>query len=145
MKQRRINATLTIDALALATLLILSVLPLASTIAPTVASLSTNPKRINESVAAHSFIRSPFVDNTPGATTRVSAALRLERQPLESLTALNSTEATEHGAPSAASAVQSPGATTRVSTALHSAPVMFIENVGQFDYREGLLASGRHS
>ena len=46
---------------------------------------------------------------------------------------------------SVASAVQSPGATTRVSTALHSTPVMFIESVGQFDYREGLLASGRHS
>ena len=116
MKQRRINATLTIAALALTTLLILTALPQAGTAAPTVASLSTNPKRINESTAAHSFIRSPFVDSTPGATTRISAAPRLERQPLESLTALNSTEATERSAPlsvfsvpSVASVVQSPG------------------------------------
>ena len=99
MKQRRINATLTIAALALTALLILTALPLAGATAPTVASLSTNPKRINESAAAHSFIRSPFVDSTPGATTRISAASRLERQPLESLTGLNSTEATESSAP----------------------------------------------
>lgn len=104
MKQRRINATLKralppIAVLALATLLILAALPLAGAAAPTVVSLSTNPKRINESVAAHSFIRSPFVDSTLGATTRVSAAPRLERQSLESLTALNSTAATESGAP----------------------------------------------
>ena len=109
MKQRRINATLKralppIAALAL-TALILTALPQAGATAPTVASLSTNPKRINESAAAHSFIRSPFVDSTPGATTRISAAPRLERQPLESLTALNSTDleaeaaATERGAP----------------------------------------------
>ena len=51
MKQRRINATLTIAALALTTLLILTVLPQAGTAAPTVASLSTNPKRINESAS----------------------------------------------------------------------------------------------
>ena len=130
MKQRRINATLKralppIAALALIALL-LTILPQAGTAAPTVASLSTNPKRINESAAAHSFIRSPFVDSTPGTTTRVSAAPRLERQPLESLTALNSTEATERGAPlsafsvpSVASVVQSPGTTTRVSAAPH--------------------------
>jgi len=69
-----------------------------------------------------------------------TAARHLEQQPLESLTALNSTEATERGAslsafsvPLAASVVQSPGTTTRISTALRSAPVMFIENVGQFD------------
>ena len=104
MKQRRIDATLKralppIAALALTALLILTALPQAGTAAPTVAFLSTNPKRINESAAAHSFIRSPFVDSTPGTTTRVSAAPRLERQPLESLTALNSTEATERGAP----------------------------------------------
>ena len=104
MKQRRINATPKralppIAALALTTLLILTALPLAGTAAPAVASLSTNPKRINESAAAHSFIRSPFVDSTPGTTTRVSAAPRLERQPLESLTALSSTEATECDAP----------------------------------------------
>ena len=104
MKQRRINATLKralppIAALALTALLILTARPLAGTAAPTVASLSTNPKRINESAEAHSFIRSPFVDSTPGATTRISAAPRLERQPFESLTALNSTEATERGAP----------------------------------------------
>jgi len=99
MKQRRINTTLTIAALALATLLIITVLPQAGTAAPTVASLSTNPKRINESSAAHSFIRSPFVDSTPSTTARVSAAPRLERQLLESLTALNGTEATESDAP----------------------------------------------
>ena len=104
MKQRRINATLKralppIAALALTALLILTALPRAGATAPTVASLSTNPKRINESAAAHSFIRSPFVDSTPGTTTRVSAASHLEQQPLESLTALNSTEATERGAP----------------------------------------------
>ena len=109
------------------------------------ASLSTNPKRINESAAAHSFIRSPFVDSTPGTTTRISAAPHPERQPLESLTALNGTEATESGDPlsvvsvtSVASVVQSPGATTRISAALRSAPVMFIENVGQFDKRTRL-------
>jgi hypothetical protein len=100
MKQKRINATLIIIAvLALATLLTLTSLPLASTAAPAVASLSTNPKRINESAAAHSFIRSPLVDSSPGTTTRVSAAPRLERQPLESLSALNTAEATERGAP----------------------------------------------
>ena len=116
MKQRCINATLTIAVLALTTLLILTVLPLAGATAPTVASLSTNPKRINESAAAHSFIRSPFVDSTPGTTIRISAAPGLERRPLESLSALNSTEATERGTPisvvsvpSAASVVQSPG------------------------------------
>ncbi len=153
MKQRRINATLKralppIAALALTALLILTALPWAGATTPTAASLSTNPKRINESAAAHSFIRSPFVDSTLGTTTRISAAPRLERQPLESLTALNSTDleaeaaATERGAPlsvvsvlSAASVVQSPGTTTRVSAALHSSPVMFIENVGQFDER----------
>jgi len=97
MKQRRINATLTV-VLALTSLLVLTPLPRASTATP-----------------------------------------RLERQPLESLTTLNSTEATERGAPlsafsvpSAASVVQSPGTTSRVSTALRNAPVMFIENVGQF-------------
>ena len=74
MNQRRINATLTIAALALTTLLILTALPLAGAAAPTVASLSTNPKRINESAEAHSFIRSPFVDSRPGAATRISAA-----------------------------------------------------------------------
>ena len=64
MKQRRINATLTITALALFALLILTILPRAGTAAP-----------------------------------------RLERQPLESLTALNSTDleakaaATERDAP----------------------------------------------
>ena len=98
MKQRHINATLTITALALTTL-ILTALPRAGAVAPTVASLSTNPKRINESAEAHSFIRSPFVDSSPGATTRISTAPRLERQPLESLSALNGTEATERGAP----------------------------------------------
>jgi len=120
MNQRHINATLTIAALALTTLLILTALPQAGATAPTVASLSTNPKRINESAAAHSFIRSPFVDSSPGTTTRVSAVPRLERQPLESLTALNSPDleaeaaATERGAPfsvvsvlSVASVVQS--------------------------------------
>ena len=95
MKQRRINATLITTALTLAALLILTALPQAGATAPTVASLSTNPKRINESAAAHSFIRSPFVDSTPD-TTRVSAAPRLEGQQLESLTALNDTE---RGAP----------------------------------------------
>ena len=116
MNQRHTNATLTIAALALTTLLILIALPQAGATAPAVASLSTNPKRINESAAAHSFIRSPFADSTPGAATPISAAPRLERQPLESLTALNGTEATESGAPlsvfsvpSAASVVQSPG------------------------------------
>ena len=120
MNQRRINATLTVAALALATFLILTALPRAGTAAPTVASLSTNPKRINESAAAHSFIRSPFVDSTPGTTTRISAAPRLEWQPLESLTGLNSTKATESGiplsafsVPSVASVVQSPGTTAR--------------------------------
>ena len=119
MKQRRISATLTIAVLVL-TIPIFAALPQAGTAAPTVASLSTNPKRINESAAAHSFIRSPFVDSTPGAATRVSAVPRLERQPLESLTALNSPDleaeaaATERGAPfsvvsvlSVASVVQS--------------------------------------
>ena len=57
MKQRRTNATLIIVALALATLLILTALPPASTAAP-----------------------------------------RLERQPLESLSALNTAETTERGA-----------------------------------------------
>ena len=117
MKQRHINATLKralppIAALGLtALLIILTPLPQTGATAPTVASLSTNPKRINESAAAHSFIRSPFVDSTPG-TSRISAAPRLERQPLESLTSLNSTDleaeaaATERGAPSAAPMVQ---------------------------------------
>ena len=54
MKQRRINVTLTIAALALTTLLILTTLPQSGTAAPTVASLSTNPKRINESADAQS-------------------------------------------------------------------------------------------
>jgi hypothetical protein len=116
MKKRRINTILAIAVLALTALLILTALPLAGTAAP-----------------------------------------RLERKPLESLTTLNSTDleaeaaATERGAPlsvfsvpSVASVVQSPDTTTRISTALRSAPVMFIENVGQFDYQEGLLASGRH-
>jgi len=108
MKQRRINATLTITVLALTALLILTALPRASAAAP-----------------------------------------RLERQPLESLSALNTAETTEHsasistfGAPSAASAVQSPGMTTRVSAALRSAPVMFIENVGQFDERARFQVRG---
>jgi len=57
MKQRRINAALTITALALTAFLILTTLPRAGTAAP-----------------------------------------RLEGHPLESLTALNSTEATESGA-----------------------------------------------
>ncbi|MGA9351665.1 MAG: hypothetical protein WBW48_23065 [Anaerolineae bacterium] len=57
MKQRRINAPLTIVALALTTLLIPTALPRASTATP-----------------------------------------RLERQPLESLTALNTAEAAERGA-----------------------------------------------
>ena len=65
------------------------------------------------------------------------AAPRLKRQPLESLTGLNSTEATESGAPSVASVVQSPGTTTPVSAALRSAPVMFIENAGQFESETG--------
>ena len=107
MKKRRINTTLIITALAVTTLLALTVLPLAGTAAFTVASLSTNPKRINESAVAHSFIRSPFVDSTPGATTRISAAPCLERQPLESLTALNSTETTESDAPLSAFSVPS--------------------------------------
>ena len=68
MKQRHINAPFTLAALALTILLILTALPLASTVAD-----------------------------------------RLERQPLESLTALNTAEATEHGASSAASAVQPSG------------------------------------
>ncbi|MBM4430723.1 MAG: M23 family metallopeptidase, partial [Chloroflexi bacterium] len=76
MKQRRINAALTIAALALTVLPILTILPLASTAAP-----------------------------------------RLEQQPPELLTGLNSTEATESGALSAASVVQSPGTTTCVSVA----------------------------
>ena len=46
MKQRHMNAVLTIAALAL-TLLIPTALPLASTAAPAVASLSTHPKRIS--------------------------------------------------------------------------------------------------
>ena len=46
-----------------------------------------------------------------------TAAPRPERQPLESLTALNGTEAAESGAPSAASVVQSSGTTTRISAA----------------------------
>ena len=163
MKQRRINATLKralppIAALALTTLLILAALPRASTAAPTVASLSTNPKRINESAEAHSFIRSPFADSTTGTTTRISAAPRLERQPLESLTALNSTDleaeaaATESDAPltvvsvpSVASVVQSSGTTTRVSAALGSGPVMFIENVGQLLLNEPTQVSARAS
>ena len=64
---------------------------------------------------------------------------------MESLITLNGTEATESGDPlsivsvtSVASVVQSPGATTRISAALRSAPVMFIENVGQFDKRARL-------
>ena len=119
MKQKHINATLKralplIAALALTTLLILTALPQAGATAPAMASLSTNPKRINESAAAHSFIRSSFVDSTPGTTTRVSAAPRPERQPLESLTGLKSIESSERGAPlgvfsvpSVASVVQS--------------------------------------
>jgi len=154
MKQRRINATLKralppIAALALTTFLILTALPQAGTAAPTVASLSTNPKRINESAsgsetaAAHSFIRSPFVDSSPGATTRISAAPRLERQPLESLTGLNSTDleaeaaATERGAPlsafsvpSVASVVQSPGTTT----AADAQNVEFVGQIGGESY-----------
>ena len=70
MKQKCINATLKralppIAALALTTLLILTALPQAGTAAPTVASLSTNPKRINESAlgsetaAAHSLTAHP--------------------------------------------------------------------------------------
>ena len=64
MNQRHINATLKralppIAALALATLLILTALPQAGAAAPTVASLSTNPKRINESAAAHSLTAHP--------------------------------------------------------------------------------------
>ena len=108
MKQRRIYTLLTIAALALTLLLILTAPPLASTAAP-----------------------------------------HLERQPLESLTALNSTEATERGAPlsafsvpSVASVVQSPGTTTRISAALRSSPVMFIENVGQFDERARFQVRG---
>ena len=92
MKKRRINVTLTIVALALTALLILTVLPRASTAAP-----------------------------------------RLERQSLESLTELDSPEAAESGAPLAPSVVQSPSTTTRISAALRSGSVMFIENVGQFD------------
>jgi hypothetical protein len=110
MKRKRINAVLTVAALAL-TLLILTVLPLASTAAP-----------------------------------------RLERQPLESLTALNSVETTEGGTPlsafsvpSATSAVQSPGTTTRISAALRSSPVMFIENVSQFDTRACFLMRQRNA
>jgi hypothetical protein len=99
MKQRRINATLIIAALTLTTLLILTALPQAGTAAPAVASLSTNPKRINESAEAHLSIRSPFVDNSPGTTTRVSTAFR-------------------------------------------SNPVMFIENVGQFDDRARFQVRG---
>ncbi len=98
MKKRRINVTLAIAALALTALLIPTALPRAST-----------------------------------------AASRLERQPLESLSTLNAAEATESSAPlsafsvpSVASVVQSPGTTTRVSAALRSTPIMFIENAGQF-------------
>jgi len=79
-----------------------------------------------------------------------TAAPRLEPEPPESLTALNSTEATERGAPlsafsapSAASVVQSPGTTTRISATLRSSPVMFIENVGQFDSRARFQVWGR--
>ena len=59
MKQRRINTTLIIAALVLTTLLILTILPLSDTAAPSVASLSTNPKRINVSAAAHSLTVPP--------------------------------------------------------------------------------------
>lgn len=58
-------------------------------------------------------------------------------RPPESLTALNRTEASEgsallnrFNAPSVASVVQS--LDPLISAALHSSPVMFIENVGQF-------------
>jgi len=78
-----------------------------------------------------------------------TAALGLERQRLESLTGLNTAEATERGAPlsafsapSAAPAVQSLDTTTCVSAALRSAPVMFIENVGQFDERARFQVRG---
>jgi len=77
---------------------------------------------------------------SPLASTAVP---RPEWQPLESLTALNSTEATESDAPlsvfsvpSAASVVQSPAATTHVPAALRSTPVMFIRT------RQGLLCQG---
>jgi Tol biopolymer transport system component len=79
MERKRINAVLTVAALAL-TLLIPTALPLAGTAAP-----------------------------------------RLEPQPSESLIGLNSTEATESGAPSVASVVQSPGTTTCVSVASNGA------------------------
>ena len=69
------NRLCTVAALVLTALLILATLPQAGTAAPTVASLPTNPKRIHESAEAHSFIRSPSVDSSPGATARVSAAL----------------------------------------------------------------------
>ena len=47
---------------------ILAALPLSGATAPTVASLSTNPKRINESVEAHSSIRSPLANGVPPGT-----------------------------------------------------------------------------
>jgi len=71
-----------------------------------------------------------------------TAAPRIEPQPPESLTALNSTEATERSVslsafsgPSVASVVQSPATTTRISAALRSNPVTFIENMSRFDER----------
>jgi hypothetical protein len=77
------------------------------------------------------------------------AAPRLEQQPLKSLTALKTAETAERGAslsafsvPSAAPAVQSPGTTTRISAALRSSPVMFIENVGQFNERARFQVRG---
>ena len=68
-------------------------------------------------------------------------------RPPESLTALNRTEATEgsallsgFSAPSVAPVVQSLDPLT--PAALHSAPVMFIENVGQFDARARFQVRG---
>jgi len=95
MKQRRDNAAFTIAALALIALLIQTAPPGAGTVAPAVVSLSTSPKRTNESAVPHSFIRSPFVDSSLITTIRVCAAHHLERQPLESLTALSTTEVAE--------------------------------------------------
>ncbi len=105
-------------------------------------------RRINATliIAALTLTALLILTTLPQAGT---AASRLERQPLESLTALNSTDATESGAPlsafsvpSVASVVQPSGATTRVSAALHSSPVMFIENVGQFDERARFQVRG---
>ena len=91
MKQRRINATLTV-VLALATLLIFTALPLAGTAAPTVASLSTNPKRINESAEAYSFIRSPFVDSFPGTTTHNAFMAKLDTFSCDTVTEIPQVE-----------------------------------------------------